>query len=405
MTANDNLLQPLSGDKERSRLLKLIKYNFWMLITNNCLSMSHIDKVLKYAMGEIQVLPSAQELENVQTGDQLIFSIRLLDSLQLKEVFDFLESLMKACKLGPYAESRGPSRDAFLDSPEDDIRIGVTLDDSLSYIDLNLEPLSSSENSSSPDGEARNTPDVNSVICWLYDDQNDKEKIKALAKEREVGADKIVENLQKEYSELYAVCGEKLLEYQDALKFLKNEIENEPGERTNSAEIPIEWKKELAKGEAFKESRNTDGSINQSDNDDENISRTGSIYNSNTKSAFRKLEEPSNKKLCIVDAKIMKNLATIKQLKSNLERVCFVDYRAILVPLLRVYMQEALKRRIEEHSQRISEEASGASLKELLHDDEKDRDKRDFSPKQLQETSKDRKKSSNSKKSKGKKSR
>ncbi|ONK77359.1 uncharacterized protein A4U43_C02F5710 [Asparagus officinalis] len=419
-TANDNLQWPLSTDTERRNHLRRIKYNFWMLITNNCLSMSHIDNVLKYAMGEVQVLPSAQELQNVQTGDQLILSIRLLDSLQLKVLFDFLESLMKACKLGTYAESHGPSHDAFLDSPEDDIRIGVTLDDSFLYIDLDMKSLSSSENTSSPHDETWSPPDVNSIVCWLYEDQDLTEKIDP-STQRHDKAVKYLKKLENEYEELTLNCSQKckLLEYQDALKCLKHKCENEFVETSASAESQIQCKKELAERaesgddfvvsnssdisteeEAFEESRNRDGSVNQPDNNDENNSRTNSKNNSCINSAFMEIDETSNEKLCIADAKIMKNIATIRHLQLNFERACVINDRVYLIPLLRDYMKEALELRLIESEPHVED-----SFTEPLHDDEENIDKREYSQKQLRETSRGKKKGSSSKKSKGRKSR
>ncbi|ONK75353.1 uncharacterized protein A4U43_C03F15950 [Asparagus officinalis] len=418
-TTNSNLECSLSTNTERSFFLKRIKCNFWLLATNNCLSKSHIDKVLRYVMGENQVLPSVQDLENVGTGDQLILCIRILDSLQLEKVHNFLESLVQACNLCIRAERHRPLGNAFLDSPG----IGVTLDDSFLHIDLDLKPLSNSENSLSAEDKTWSSPDVNRVMCWLYEDQNHTEKINALAAEREVETINIVEKLRNEYEDLCMICSKKrkLIQYQDALNLFKNKCKNELAERANSAEYLTQWKKELAEkaesgndslicvisdilteAETLNASRKQDGAINQS-NDNDKDNSTSSLDNSCIKAAHKKLESSSNVEICIADAQIMKNLATTRQLQLNLERDCTVDYRVILVPHLRAYIQEALKRRIAE--QKESGAKIEASFKELLHDDEKQTVKRDYNRKQLQETARGKTKSSSFKKSKRKQSR
>ncbi|ONK75351.1 uncharacterized protein A4U43_C03F15930 [Asparagus officinalis] len=420
MTGDSNRL-PLSNHPERKELLKRIRDYFRILILHNYLLKTHLDRILSNAMRELQAHSSAELLLSHGVNNQSVDCIRALDSLQLQKVLEFLQSLTQDHKLEPYAEPHDPSRDVVFNIPECDVRIRAFFYDSSPHIDLDLKILSSSEDTSSPDNGTKCFPDVNSMLFWLYE-HNLMQIINGWSHQRNKGqmeADRILKKLEKEIEDLTRICTVKgeLLTYLVHIEHLKGVCEKELMERENSVEVSMtKWKEELTEraetgndfmirvisfilteAEAFRASQDGDDAINN----DENHPKTSSLDNIFIKAVFRKLEESYDKKICIVDGKIMKNLATARQLQFNLEQACVNDFLVVLLPLLKIYIQEVVMRKAAEQTTSEPGASGAAHFMKLLHTAESSPDKGE--EKQIQEISKGIKKRNKPKKPKGRK--
>ncbi|KAI7979496.1 Inactive ubiquitin carboxyl-terminal hydrolase 53 [Camellia lanceoleosa] len=113
LVSDSNVKWPLSDNVEREKILHSIYDEFRVLLRNNCLSKSNLEKVIKDSMDELH----KQQL-HIHGLDQIPLCICFLEVPQLEKILKFLHVVSNLCGL-----NKNPDMDSSLDDELDDYDI------------------------------------------------------------------------------------------------------------------------------------------------------------------------------------------------------------------------------------------------------------------------------------------
>ncbi|KAF5960980.1 hypothetical protein HYC85_002189 [Camellia sinensis] len=113
LVSDSDVKWPLSDNVEREKILQSIYDEFRVLLRNNCLSKSNLEKVIKDSMDELH----KQQL-HIHGLDQIPLSICFLEVPQLEKILKFLHVVSNLCGL-----NKNPDMDSSLDDELDDYEI------------------------------------------------------------------------------------------------------------------------------------------------------------------------------------------------------------------------------------------------------------------------------------------
>ncbi|PIA62439.1 hypothetical protein AQUCO_00200449v1 [Aquilegia coerulea] len=449
---------PLSNDSEREKLLEKIHGMFQLLLRHKYLSASQLNKVIQYAMDELQGLgPVSQRLDHTP------ICICFLGALQLKKVLKFLQDLSHSCGLSRYPEKNSPADETQSATQEPEIKERIVLSDDSSCLILDERLLYGeftsgmySENSCSAAATSSSivgsdhddvAPDSDALLSWIFTGPPSGEQTATwthMREEKKNRALETVQQLQKEFSLLQSLCDRKCdhLNYDEALQVVENLCFEELKKREHATKfasqsyeailrkrqeelIDVDRDNDVASisgrieleaiTNIFKEAQAL--SITQYGYEDTFSGVTSRLCDLESggeddwrmqdymqqadtciEVAIQKQKEQLTLELSKIDARIMRCVNGMQQFELKLGPSSSYDYRAIILPLVKSFLRAYLEELVDKDAREKSDAASEAFLAEL--DREKGNNKGGDHSKQSQEKSKDKKKSKDYRKTK-----
>ncbi|XP_072980496.1 uncharacterized protein [Typha angustifolia] len=431
---------PLADDVERTRLLERIQSMFKLFLQHKCLSVSHLNKVIQFAMEEVQGLPSGSLLLN-HALDQSQLCICFLGALNLRKVLKFLQELSQSCGLVKNSEKDDAAVDGDNGRRKSDASEEVNLICNSSSLLLDSSSfrektsLGNADNCGTDEG-IDGVPNTDALLSWLFAGPSNGEQLSAWTSMREEKANQaseILQMLEKEFYLLQSMCERKCehLSYEEGLQAVENLCFEELKRREHAGKCQSEGYEGILKrrqdelierenDEIFvinrfeldaltnvlKEAQALNMSqfgydetlcgvtsrLCELDNDDDDEWRMR-IHQSDTciGITIQRQKEQMSVELNKVDARIMRNVAGVHQLELKLGPVSSFDYRAVVSPLLKSFLRMHLEDLVDKDATEKSDAAREAFLAELALDAKKNVGK-GGDLKQSHEKSKDKKK-------------
>ncbi|XP_022988322.1 uncharacterized protein LOC111485602 isoform X1 [Cucurbita maxima] len=424
---------PVSDDSERTRLLEKIHAVFELLIGHKCLAASHLNKVIQFAMDELQGIVSGSHF--LKRGlDQTPLCICFLGASQLGKILKFLQELSQSCGIGRYSDkSTGQVEDPESDKQAVDVKEKVVLNGDASLLLLNECFLSSdiphandqvAATDHMPAATVKDATanevlsDVDSFLSWIYADPSNGEQVASWTKTKEEKTKQqleIFQMLEKEFYLLQNLCERKCehLNYEEALQSVEDLFFEESKKEEATAEfIPKSYVSVLRKRrEELLETENNvmyigsrfeldvvtnilkeaealkvnqfgyeetvanvpSQSCDLESGEDENWRAKGYLHQVDTciEIAIKRQKEQLSIEVSKIDARIMRNVSGMQQMELKLEPVSAHDYQSILLPLVNSYLRAYLEDLAEKDATKKSDAAREAFLAELALDSEK----------------------------------
>ena len=242
---------PLADDPERSRLLERIQGMFQLLVKHKSLSVGHLNKIIHFAMDEIQTLQSGTLLLNHAPLDRAPICICFLGPSHLRKVLKFLQELSQSCGLSRYSsvERDSAAAAATVCDTTDAAAGGQGSDFLLNGVSLAYDPPSSLLldghifQEKKNDSEDR-VPDTDVVVSWLFTGPSSGEELMSWTRTREEKCHQgleILQMLDKEFGALQSMCEKKCehLSYDEALQTVENLCLEEFKKREKHSEKPV----------------------------------------------------------------------------------------------------------------------------------------------------------------------
>ncbi|XP_021761693.1 uncharacterized protein LOC110726521 isoform X1 [Chenopodium quinoa] len=443
---------PLYDDIERAKLLEKISSLFQMLIRHKCLAVTHLHRVIHYTMEELQGLFPGSKILNSGVDDTPL-CICFLGANQLKRLIKFLQDVSHACGVSRYPEKITADNASNCSQVSDyEERIMLSDDASSLLLDENLLNFDGTRNDlglgySIGVSEKSVQPGSDSFLSWIYAGSSSGEQIATwcrLREERSQQGMELLQMLEKEFGHLQSLCDRKFehVGYEEALQGLEELCLKESKKREHNTEFSYhsyesllrKRRDELVEGENEVMSVCNDrmelDAIANILKDAETINTTQFGYEETydgvtshlcdleageydwrskdylhqldtcTEMAIQKQKEQMNIELCKIDASIMRDVASMQQLELKLEPVSSLDYRFVLLPLVKSFMRALLEDLAEKDATEKSDAAREAFLAELALDSKKGSGSGNDNSKQSQDKMKDRKKNKDSRRSK-----
>ncbi|KAK4362432.1 hypothetical protein RND71_017673 [Anisodus tanguticus] len=421
---------PLSDDPDRAKLLERISAVFRALIENKYLASSHLNKVIHFAVEELQGLAFGSQLLNYNV-DQTPLCICFLGAQELKKVLKFLQELSHSCGLGRYSEKIS-ARDGASNASQgfDDLeKLIFSEDGSCLFFDERFLPCKFTRSScpdivsvdrasyilSSNQYQNGGELDPESLLSWIFTGPSSVEQLASWTRAREEKArqgTEILRFLEKEFYDLQGLCERKYehLSYEEALQAVEDICLEEGKRRDHATEfvrrsydsVLRKRREELIESDndvtvigyrfeldaisnvlketeslnlnrfGFEETYSGGTSqlcdIESGEKDDWRLKDYLHQVDSCVEVALQRQKEHVSIELSKIDARIMRVVAGMQQLKVKLEHASAQDYRRILVTLLKSYMRAHLQDLAEKDATEKSDTAREALLAELARD-------------------------------------
>ncbi|CAM8929160.1 unnamed protein product [Rhodiola kirilowii] len=425
---------PPSDDPERAKLLDRIHALFQQLIHHRYLSSSHLNRVIQFTVDELQGLASRSELLKWGVG-QSPTCICLLSAPKLGKILTFLQDVAQSCGLASYPEeSFNPSEtlissDSSLNNLEciilsedmsflrlDELLDSINVADKMSKNCVNDERTTS--NASAATLKFVHPSDYDALLSWIYSIPQIEEQLSSWvqAKEQKLhrGLD-ILKILEKEFCHLQDLCERKCdhLGYEEALQLVEDLCLQEGRKKelvVNSAGKGYESLLKKRRDEIFRQEHDAIFTGNRSELDaitsvlreaeslnlnqmgydgsycdvtsylrdleyceEENWRSNGYLRQMDTRIEIiiQRQKEQLSVELSKLDAKIMRVSSEMHQMEVKLESVSAHDFRAILLPLVKCFLQAHLEDLAEKDATKKSDAIREALLAELALDSQK----------------------------------
>lgn len=442
---------PLSDDYECTKLLEKIHGMFELLLRNKCLAASHLNKVIQYAMDELQGIASGLRL--LDHGlDQTPVCICLLGASQLRKVLKFLQELSHYCGLSTYSENNGLIDDSYIPISGSEIleKISLSGDSSSLILDERLlkgriltneadsagtcDGMTASVFSDREDGGI----DCDALLSWIFAGPSSGEQLASWTRLREEKMHQgmeILKMLQKEFGHLQSFCQTKCehMSYEEALQAVESICLEELKKRDQGVKLfSRSYESALKKRQEELSERDNDVTFINSKvefdaiasilkdaqalnvaqfgydetlsgvtsrlcdmdcGDDEDWKMQEYLHQSDTciEVAIQRQKEHRSVELSKTDARIMRNVTGMQQLELKLGPMSAFDYRAIVLCLVKSFLRAHLEDLVDKDAMEKSDAAREAFLAELALDDKKNINRGVDHSKQIQEKSKDKK--------------
>ncbi|XP_074316976.1 uncharacterized protein LOC141653194 [Silene latifolia] len=433
---------PVSDDTERAKLLKKISSLIQVLLRQKCLSVTHLHKVIHYTIEELQGLFPGSQILSCGV-DQTPLCICFLGATSLQKIIDFLQNISYSCGFGRYPEKFSlDDTNAYSQALVCEDRI--TLDESGSSLLLDESLLHfigvkddigsvSPIESSGKGGQSDSDP----LLSWIYAGPPSAEQLATWSRIRDEKSQEgiqLLEMLGKEFIQLQTLCDKKyeLLGYEEALQGLEELCVEECKKREQVTDtsycsyesILRKHRDELVEGDnevVFESNRLELDAISSVLKEAEGLYVSQYGYeesyggvashlcdleageedwrskdyvqrlNDCTEIILHRQKDHMNIELNKLDAQIMRKLGNVNQLELKLEPVSILDYRFVLLPLVKSYMRAHLEDLAEKDAAEKSDAAREAFLAELALESKKSTGSGSDIGKSMQEKSKDRK--------------
>lgn len=232
---------PLSDDPERAKLLERIHAIFQALIEHKCLASGHLNKVIHFAVEELQGIACGSQLNSNMGRTPLC--ICFLGAPELEKILNFLQEISHSCGLNRYSgksnmedDSNGVRRD--VDNME---KVIFSIDASYLILDEHSLPCkvpllscdkagnnnSSASIASHISYEYDAILDFEALLSWIYTGASIGEQLaswkSARAEKAQEGVE-ILQLLEKESYHLQGLCERKCehLSYEEALQTVED---------------------------------------------------------------------------------------------------------------------------------------------------------------------------------------
>ncbi|KAH9608754.1 hypothetical protein KSS87_019418 [Heliosperma pusillum] len=433
---------PVSDDTERAKLLKKISSLIQALLRQKCLSVTHLHKVIHYTIEELQGLFPGSQILSCGV-DQTPLCICFLGASSLKKIIDFLQNISYSCGFGRYPEKFSLDDTNACSQAlvcEDRITLdesgsSLLLDESLLHFIVVKDDVGSVSpiESSGKGGHSDSDP----LLSWIYAGPPSAEQLATWSRIRDEKSQEgiqLLDMLGKEFIQLQNLCDKKyeLLGYEEALQGLEELCVEECKKREQVTDtsycsyesILRKRRDELVEGDnevvfgsnrleleaissVLKEAEglyvsqygyeDSYGGVAshlcdlEAGEDDWRSKDYVQRLNNCTEIIFQRQKEHMNTELNKLDAQIMRKLVNMNQLELKLEPVSILDYRFVLLPLVKSYMRAHLEDLAEKDAAEKSDAAREAFLAELALESKKSTGSGSDIGKSAQEKMKDKK--------------
>ncbi|KAL2465300.1 Ubiquitin carboxyl-terminal hydrolase-related protein [Abeliophyllum distichum] len=348
---------PSTNDSKCACLLERIHAKFQLLIQHNCLASSHLSKVKLNVVQVLKRLPECSQLLNSDV-DQTPQCICFLGSLDLEKILIYLQEIERELFLSEKKNFVGDSISGaqIVDTME---KISFTPDDLV--LELDERFLSCKLNSSLSDDAGRLSGEV--LLSWTC------------AREEKVQQGiEIVQLHEKEFYDLQRLCARKNknLNYEKALHAIDSLCWEESSKRDNVVNyVPQSYgsvlrkrQEELIGSDNRLELAALENVLKDAESgEDDDLNSMDSIIHG----MWRQRNNLSFE-LSRVDARILQVVNWMQQLEVKLDSASVYDFRSILVPLMKSYLQAHLEDLAEKDAIKKSDAAREAFLAELAFD-------------------------------------
>ncbi|VAH87325.1 unnamed protein product [Triticum turgidum subsp. durum] len=398
---------PLSDDDERAKILERIHSLFQILVKHKNISMNHLSRVIHFAMDELRGMPSGSLLLN-HSIDKSPLCICFLDASSLKKVLKFLQDLMQSCGLSRSSEKDGELGDGDCFPKNNTILEGVTLDSVSSSLILDGRVFC---------GKSKSGPenvDTDEFLSWLYAGSppigEQLSEWNCMLVDRTSQGMQILDMIDKEASALKNFCEMKheQLNTEEGVLAVNNIIQEEQRLRDRGGRYSYQGYEDLLRNrqEELLETRFRSSEYDAISNilkevrtshfgydegfsgmtsrqcdfdgaaiDDWRLHDFMHPSDSIVPTIVLRMKEHVATELGKIDARIMRSVALMQQLDLKLEPAAFVDYRSILLPLLKSFLRNHLEELADKDARERSDAARDAFLAELALDAEKNANK------------------------------
>ncbi|KAL3617995.1 hypothetical protein CASFOL_038316 [Castilleja foliolosa] len=453
---------PLSDDPERAKLLDKIHAIFQALIKNKYLGSSHLGKVIRFAV---------EELQSLSCGSQLLYSkleqsplcICFLGAPELKKILNFLQEISHACGLNRYSDKSNAAADPNTLVQSVDIleKIIFNHDDSFLVLDEHFLPCKTATSLSCDDTFSSSSAatsshlhyengvilDSDALLSWIFKGPSSGEQLTSWMRTKEEKAQhglEILQSLEKESIHLQSLCERKCehMGYEESLQavedlcleegkrrelateFVRRSydsvlrkrreelIENELEITINNNRYELEAITNVLKDAeslnvnqfGFEDTYNGMAShlcdLESGEDDDWRAKDYVHQVDSCIEVAIQRQKEQISNEISKMDARIMRTLVVMQQLEMDLEPASSHDFRSILIPLAKSFLRARLECLAEKDAREKSDAAREAFLAELALDSRKGSSAGVDNTKHAHEKTKDKKKSRESRKNK-----
>ncbi|TVU48283.1 hypothetical protein EJB05_07913, partial [Eragrostis curvula] len=425
---------PLSDDDERAKFLEKIQSLFQILVKNKNLSASNLSRLIQFAIDELRGMPSGPLLLN-HSLDESPLCICFLEASSLRKVHKFLQDLM---------QSSGLNRQLEKDEGLGDENCFLKYQDKLEKVTLNTDSYELIIDCQSFGGkfDSENV-DTDALLSWLYAGPSVGERLLAWNRMRDEKSNRsmdLLRLLEREFNSLKNLCERKHehLSNEDGLRAVKNMLLEEQRRREHLGPYAFQRYEELLRKrqeellernaeEMFNGSRSELDAVSTilkevhashfgydepfssmtprlcdfdgAEEDEWGLHDFAHPSDSMVQMVVSKMEEQINQELSKIDARIMRHVAVMQQLEYKIGPAAALDYRMILLPLMKSFLQSHLEELVDKDAQERSDAAREAFLAELALDAKKNASKA-VDMKQSHDKSKDKKKLKDSRRSK-----
>ncbi|RCV46398.1 hypothetical protein SETIT_9G528400v2 [Setaria italica] len=394
---------PLSDDVERANILERIHSLFQILVKNKNLSVSNLNKVIQFAMEELRGMLSESLLLN-HSLDESPHCICFLEASSLRKVVKFLQDLMQSSGLNRHLEKDEGLGDGDTFPKNHDGLEKVTLNSDSSELIIDGESFGRKFVSENVDTDA--------LLSWLYAGSSIGEQLlgwnRMLEERSNQGVD-LLRALEREFNSLQNLCERKLeqLRNEEALISVESIFAQEQADRDEMGHYQG-YEELLRKRQEELLDFNAEVMTNRSRSEldvvssilkevhtshfgyDEAFSSMAPRlcdYDGTEEEGWRlpdlqsndsvvhvvvsKMKEQITMELSKIDAKIMRNVAVMHQLEHKLGPASSLDYRTVLIPLMKSFLQTHLEELVDKDARERSDAAREAFLAELALDAKK----------------------------------
>ncbi|MCO5572710.1 hypothetical protein L7F22_026469 [Adiantum nelumboides] len=450
---------PLAEDEERVKLLQKIFNFLGILIRNKCLASDHMEKIVQYALDELQSFISDSSVQ-YEFNHSPIY-VRFLPAPQLRRIFNYLRELVNACGLDQPLDSVPP---LVAPNEEDDVILdrlflnggftSLTLDERLlkgTSTEHHPKRLSSSHEEdphyvslyTAKDGEVVSLTDLQ--LSWVYQKADYEFEPASWGQFREAriqqGRD-ILRALEKEFLFLQSFCDRKRehLQYEESIimvetlcieELKKRELKVDGsflgheavlrkyqqellGNRTTGLSPQQKLELEVIRS-ILREAQTinlpqfpydgaisvTSSRLSDSDDEEEDSWRVPDFVpqlDPCIEVAIQRQKERCTSEVNKLDARILRSMDSVQKLELKLGSVSVLDYRAAVIPLVKAYLKVQLEDAAEKDALQKSDAARDAFLAELSQNEKSASERFSDSGRHSKEKAKEKKRNKEHKK-------
>ncbi|XP_058075595.1 uncharacterized protein LOC131224032 [Magnolia sinica] len=363
LTTADTINQrwPLVNDPKRAKHLESIQFMFQLLLKNKCLADVHVQTAIQAAMGELENL--APGLELIDHGlDKTPACICFLGADMLPNIFLYLHRLSNLCKLGKDSEKTTSVDDTQgVDALVSDVLEGITLSDDSHHLMLNeflLTTVTVSNKAENATLGQDGGPDKDEFLYWMFrPSSTDVEPVSWTCKREDRGRRRmeIFEKLKMEIYLLRTLCQDKFTHkcYIEACCTLSRLCDEEIRKRDYSVGYVAQSLESLLRKRyeeiavreddpvyertaiSFVLEEYQASNVTSSNREDLRMQDNLDQADDRLLDVIENQKQPSYKEMGNYDAMIMQKLAAMQQLERELEAISAIDYRGIMLFLVK----------------------------------------------------------------------
>ncbi|XP_022852661.1 uncharacterized protein LOC111374241 [Olea europaea var. sylvestris] len=427
---------PSTDDSKCAELLESIHAKFQLLIQHNHLALSHQSHVIQYAVEALRRLPDCSQLINFNM-DQTSLCICFLGAPYLEKILNFLQIIEQEileCEkwnfMGSVSGTQIVAAMEKITSNLDDLHLEV--DECFLHCKLNTSLCDDSSSSATSSHVCYESSDImlgsDVLLSWIFTRPSMEELLVSWAcakEEKEQIGKKILQLYEKKFYDLQSFCGRKSdqLNYDKALHAVDNLCRDEFFKRERVVDsVPQSYGSVLRKRREeligsdngytviadvinnrfeLHAIANVLKDAESGDHDDWRTRDDLHQVDSSIKSAIFRQKDIVTLELHKVDARILHVINLMHQLEVKLDAASTHDFRSILVPLVKSYLQAHLEDLVEkEEATKKSDAAREALLAELAVESERGFGGEGDNSRHMQERIKDKKKRKENRKNK-----